>query len=484
MDEPHWVVSGTACAIEQRDRLLLVGADGSVRALDGEGATFARAVLELLDTSRSRSELLALVSDGAPTPEAEAVLDALLGLLRSSGAIRAAGATPVPRPLTTAPGARVVLGVTGAVGTLTAPAVIQSLQRRGCEVRVMATRNALRFVSIAGVEALTHHRLVRSMWSRDPSQPVPHLALAAWADAVVLCPVSAATLARLAAGDHGDVVAATALVARVPVILAPSMNPAMLAEPAVQRNLDRLRDDGFYIVPPGPGVEVAEAPAERAPNGGGAPPPERLADLVIATLRAQPPRPRPPIDWDRVWADHLPPAHPTADPDMVDALLTHARPRAPVLDIGTGTGALAVHAARAGHPVVATDLSRAALDHARAAAAELPVTFVRDDITDSRLESRFAAVLDRGCYHHLLPADLPRWAATVVRLTEPGGTLIVKTDAPDAPSSRNTRRTTPDDLVRLLAPAFTLVTSHPSSFMAGGQAIPASVIVLRRVTVP
>jgi 3-polyprenyl-4-hydroxybenzoate decarboxylase len=464
-----------------------VGRDGAVHAVDGASAGLVRAALELLAQPLTRDELAAAIVElsGAALPEPR-VIDDVLALLRDTGAIHRvrAGAT-VPAPIA-APGARVVLALTGAIGTLAAPALVAALQRRGCDVRVAATRTALRFASVPGLEAITHRRVVRSLWSRDPAVPVPHLELAAWADLIVICPMSATTLARLASGDHGDVVSASALATRVPVVLAPSMNAAMLDAPAVQRNLERVRADGFYIVPPGPGLEVADPPDARAPRVGGAPPPERMADLAVAILPLggwHRPAPRT-IDWEAAHAARAVTATDVApaDPEVVAALAAHGPGTGMLLDIGTGDGAIAEHAAGAGYTVVATEVSATALARARARAGDRPITWLRDDITDSRIESGFRVAIDRGCVHHLAEVEVPRWAHAVTRLVVPGGLLIVKADATDAPATRDTRRLDGASLQRLLAPAFELVEARPSHFLWGDEKVPAVISVLRRVS--
>src|SRR5262249_3269800 len=159
----------------------------------------------------------------------------------------------------------IVLALTGAIASMEAPAFVGQLLARGFEVRVAATRNALRFVSALALEALTHHPVQSSLWPSDARAPVPHLALAAWAGLVVIQPASAASLARIAQGSCADLVSTMAISTRAPVLLVPSMNEAMLTAPSVRRNIEQLQEDGFFVALPAFGLEVAEEPSARRP---------------------------------------------------------------------------------------------------------------------------------------------------------------------------------------------------------------------------
>src|SRR5437763_73927 len=109
---------------------------------------------------------------------------------------------------------------------------------------IAVSRAARRFVPAAALAAITHRAPHTSAWPASPVAPVPHVALAAWADVVLVCPASATTIARIANGDFSDLVSAIALTTRAPVILVPWMNPAMRAATAVVRNLPRCAEDG------------------------------------------------------------------------------------------------------------------------------------------------------------------------------------------------------------------------------------------------
>lgn len=193
--------------------------------------------------------------------------------MHETQAVKSAATGGPGRPRRTAPGPRVVLGLTGAVASMHAPALVLRMQQRGFRVRVAATAGALRFVQAGALEALAHEPVVAGIWPADERLRVPHIELAEWADAVVVCPASATTISRLATGDHDSIVSAVALSTRAPVLVVPSMNALMLTSPAVQRNLAQLVTDGLHVAAPAAGIEVADHPEARMPAIGAAPPP-------------------------------------------------------------------------------------------------------------------------------------------------------------------------------------------------------------------
>lgn len=275
-----------------RDRMVLVGNDGSARELTGDSARLARAVLSFLGEPHARDEVLGHVeaeSGGALDESGVAVIDELLSLLVAVGAlITSNDAEPAVEPLRQGE-RKLVLCLTGAVATMHAPSLVLLLQRRGFEVRVVATEDALRFVRREALEALVHHRVRSQIFPDEGGLHVPHVELARWADVVLVWPASGTTLSRLATGDYSSLVSAVALTARVPVIVVPSMNGAMHASPATRRNIEQIIDDGMYVVHPAAGIEVADPPTRRDPAFGPAPPHEIVVQLVENILRAATP---------------------------------------------------------------------------------------------------------------------------------------------------------------------------------------------------
>jgi 3-polyprenyl-4-hydroxybenzoate decarboxylase len=365
---------------------------------------------------------------------------------------------------------------------MSSPALVRELQRRGFEIRIVATKSALRFVSALALEALTHHPVVRSRWPVDATEPVPHLALASWAEVVAIYPASATTLARIAQGSCASVVSALAVSAKVPVVLFPSMNEKMATAPAIRRNLELLREDGFYVVHAASGFEVADHPEARPLMIGAAPSISAAADLVQAIVGATQDRRVPPrASWDDLYASTPLEAMPwfteDLDDDVAEILAREAPPPRRFLDIGTGPGTAAIAAARLGYTVVATDVSAHALEGASQRGEGLPITWVEDDAGDSRLRGSFDVLHDRGCLHLLPPKDHGRYVAAIRRLAAKGALVIVKTHGEGVTPRIASVRFTPSSLVALFGEGFDIVEARDATLGAEHN---ASLVALRR----
>jgi SAM-dependent methyltransferase/3-polyprenyl-4-hydroxybenzoate decarboxylase len=463
------VRSQRAAVVEIGDDVALVGRDGSVARLTGDSAALAREVIAFVGTPVSRAEVhLHIELLAGPLAESsKAVVDQLLDLLAKSGAVSE------PTAVTPKTGINVVLGISGAIAASHAPALLGALLRRGHAVEVAMTPTAQRFAAVDAMAAIAQREPHTSMWPRAAHVPVPHVALAEWAELVVVYPASATTIARIANGDFSDLVAAIALTTRAPVVLVPSMNTDMLGAPAVQRNLEQLRADGFVIVGGVPSHEVADAPSIRTLSPGAAPAPAE----VVATIEALRPilMPRlPKHPWEDAYRNGIVPwARDVCDPDIAAALAK--LPAGRVLDVGCGLGQVAKHAAARGHRVVATDISETALRMAR----DEGVTWVRDDFCATALLGPFDVVIDRATLHTLTPARAQAWAASLRRVTNVGSTVIVKTHRDGIPAI--TSGWTAERIAALL-PDFAVVLAQEAELpgIVNDQPIPAVLVVLRR----
>ncbi len=145
-------------------------------------------------------------------------------------------------------GRRILVGVTGGVAAYKAAYLVRRLVEHEAEVRTIMTASAERFLGAQTLAALTGLRPATDLFAGESVSP--HTDLARWAEAIVVAPATASSLARVATGLSEDLLTATLLAATCPVLLAPAMHTEMWEHPATRRNVDRLRADGYHTVGP------------------------------------------------------------------------------------------------------------------------------------------------------------------------------------------------------------------------------------------
>jgi phosphopantothenoylcysteine decarboxylase / phosphopantothenate---cysteine ligase len=146
---------------------------------------------------------------------------------------------------------RVILGVGAGISAYKACELLRRLTESGHEVRVVPTPDALRFVGEATWAALSGNPVTTDAWSG--TDQVPHVRLGQSADLVLVAPATADLLARAAAGMANDLLTATLLTARCPVLYAPAMHTEMWEHPATQANVTLLRHRGAIVLDPASG---------------------------------------------------------------------------------------------------------------------------------------------------------------------------------------------------------------------------------------
>ncbi|MGC8510208.1 MAG: bifunctional phosphopantothenoylcysteine decarboxylase/phosphopantothenate--cysteine ligase CoaBC [Acidimicrobiales bacterium] len=156
-------------------------------------------------------------------------------------------ATPEPSP------AHVVLGVSGGIAAYKAVEVLRRLRERGYHVAPVLTREATRFVGATTFSALASEPARIELYG-DPTTPIPHTHLGQRADVVVVVPATAHLIARYAAGLADDLLSATLMATRAPVLVCPAMHTEMYEQPAVQENLATLRRRGVLVLEPEAGA--------------------------------------------------------------------------------------------------------------------------------------------------------------------------------------------------------------------------------------
>src|ERR1700744_2936031 len=147
--------------------------------------------------------------------------------------------------------ARVVLGVGAGIAAYKACELLRLFKESGHSVRVVPTGDALRFVGEATWSALSGEPVTRDVWTGVAD--VPHVKLGQSADLVMVVPATADLLARAATGMSNDLLTATLLTARCPVVYAPAMHTEMWEHPATRHNVATLRARGALVVEPAVG---------------------------------------------------------------------------------------------------------------------------------------------------------------------------------------------------------------------------------------
>jgi phosphopantothenoylcysteine decarboxylase/phosphopantothenate--cysteine ligase len=176
--------------------------------------------------------------------------------------------------------ARILLGVSGGIAAYKALELIRLATAAGHSVRVIQTPTSQRFVGAASFAALTGAPVLTDEFERDPARgafpdqappehdPLSHLELVRNADAFLVAPASANTVAKLAHGLADNLLTSAALAARCPLVVAPAMNDAMWANAATRANVQALRTRGITVLEPGVGrlASKGEAGAGRLPD--------------------------------------------------------------------------------------------------------------------------------------------------------------------------------------------------------------------------
>jgi phosphopantothenoylcysteine decarboxylase / phosphopantothenate---cysteine ligase len=161
--------------------------------------------------------------------------------------------------------ARILLGVSGGISAYKAVELARLAGKASHAVRVVQTQSSLEFVGRATFEGITGAPVLVGEFDRDPARgafpgdpapdhdPISHLEVVRRADAYVIAPASANTIAKLAHGLADNLLTSAALAAACPVVVAPAMNNLMYENAATQANLDVLRSRGFVVIEPGVG---------------------------------------------------------------------------------------------------------------------------------------------------------------------------------------------------------------------------------------
>lgn len=143
-------------------------------------------------------------------------------------------------------GKKIVLGITGSIAAYKSALLIRLLIKSGAEVRVVMTESATRFISPLTISTLSKHRVLTQIMSEDTWNN--HVEIGLWADLLIIAPLSANTLAKIASGECDNMLLAVYLSAKCNTFVAPAMDLDMWIHPATKRNLELIKNDGVGVI--------------------------------------------------------------------------------------------------------------------------------------------------------------------------------------------------------------------------------------------
>lgn len=150
-------------------------------------------------------------------------------------------------------GKNIILGITGGIAAYKAASLVRLLVKARAEVQVIMTPNAKEFIAPLTLSTLSGKPVISEFFTANTGQWNSHVDLGLWADAMIVAPATASTIAKMANGVADNMLVTTYLSAKAPVFVAPAMDLDMFKHPTTKRNLDLLRSYGNHIIEPAAG---------------------------------------------------------------------------------------------------------------------------------------------------------------------------------------------------------------------------------------
>lgn len=177
----------------------------------------------------------------------------------------------------------IIVGVTGGIAAYKAAYLVRALKKQGADVQVIMTEAAKSFITELTMQALSGHPVLSDTLKPQSNSGIEHIEMATKADAIIIAPATANTLARIRAGMANDLLTAIVLAATCPIYVAPAMNENMWKNPITQDNLKALQNYGFKVISPETGFQAcgATGPGRMAE-------PEHIVDYLVRQLNYKP----------------------------------------------------------------------------------------------------------------------------------------------------------------------------------------------------
>jgi phosphopantothenoylcysteine decarboxylase/phosphopantothenate--cysteine ligase len=151
---------------------------------------------------------------------------------------------------------RILVGVTGGIAAYKSAELVRELQRQGSDIQVVMTDSACKFITPLTLQALSGKPVYVEMWDDRVPNGMPHIELSRDRDLVVVAPATADFIAKLVHGAADDLLSTLCLARECPLMVAPAMNRQMWKNPATQRNVAQLRQDGIAVLGPDVGDQA------------------------------------------------------------------------------------------------------------------------------------------------------------------------------------------------------------------------------------
>ena len=144
----------------------------------------------------------------------------------------------------------ILLGVTGGIAAFKSAGIVSLLRKKGYDVKVVMTKNATNIIGPLTLETLSRNRIYVDMWDTNPHYEVEHIALADWADVVLIAPATYNIIGKVANGIADDMLSTilSAVAGRVPVFFALAMNVNMYENPILKENIKKLKSYGYRFI--------------------------------------------------------------------------------------------------------------------------------------------------------------------------------------------------------------------------------------------
>ena len=150
-------------------------------------------------------------------------------------------------------GKKIVLGITGGIAAFKAASIASQLRKSGAEVKCIMTAHATELITPLTLREISGNPVAVSMFEDVPEFNVEHIALARWADVLVIAPATANIIGKIANGIADDMLTTTVMATTAPILIAPAMNSNMYMNPITQDNMAKLKKFGYHLIEPDSG---------------------------------------------------------------------------------------------------------------------------------------------------------------------------------------------------------------------------------------